>query len=445
MELTSKDEFNYVINFALLKIHDEKSFQKLVIILKNNFVEESVQNCILLLLMIYEAYKRQNSDFLIQKQGINSIGDAIVFLQSRRAYFTTMLHLIPRYCKGKKKTAFQDTLNYFLYPVETCCTNITTANRKIVLSKIFNDYIETSNGIFTFGNYHFEYLESFFFEPERLSIIDQVENRNDYAIEQPKLRKLPNKRIFSYNEMLNSIDVIGHAYSKFGLHSNRDFIDVGKVSIAIEKFIIDNFFIVLKVNELKAILKSIGREDLELDLYEVSDDYFKNVNSVKPFVNLNDTLHSTVVLFTRYVYNLKNKILNKVKKYQVHSGFIFEDMVIQTLEKHGYKHTGITRINRKEFDLITIKNNVIHNFQCKNNDIDNHKVFKNIELLVRYNRFLHSYYIKAYNKEVNRENVIIEHLGISTIKHYVISRFPVISNLDYLIRFNELDEWLKNK
>jgi hypothetical protein len=45
-------------------------------------------------------------------------------------------------------------------------------------------------------------------------------------------------------------------------------------------------------------------------------------------------------------------------------------MVKREPEAHGFRVTDIKRVNRKEFDVVAVKNDVIFNFPCKNNWID---------------------------------------------------------------------------
>src|SRR3546814_9302283 len=75
-------------------------------------------------------------------------------------------------------------------------------------------------------------------------------------------------------------------------------------------------------------------------------------------------------------------------RFQIHAGFIFEDKVAADLASYGFAVTDITRINRQEFDVVTVLGDVIHNLQCKNNWIDLGKLESDRRLLPRYNRRL---------------------------------------------------------
>ena len=118
-------------------------------------------------------------------------------------------------------------------------------------------------------------------------------------------------------------------------------------------------------------------------------------------------------------------------------------LVTKILEEHGFAPTNITRINHKEFDLITIKKNKVYNFQCKNNFIDISRVNHDYITIGRYNRQLCRYYEKALVKEEKRENLVINQTGIKDIEHFVISRYPVITRNLNIINFTDLERWVK--
>src|SRR3546814_6976980 len=94
-----------------------------------------------------------------------------------------------------------------------------------------------------------------------------------------------------------------------------------------------------------------------------------------------------------------------------------------------------SRINRQEFDVVTVLGDVIHNFQCKNNWIDLGKLESDRRLLARYNRRLDRYYRNALRKEAGREGLLLGKLGLARIEHHVISRFPVITDNPRLINY----------
>jgi len=167
-------------------------------------------------------------------------------------------------------------------------------------------------------------------------------------------------------------------------------------------------------------------------------DYTANSNAYEPFIESGVAVVSNVNLLSRYLYAFKNIHLGSRKRFQIHCGFIFEDVVKKDLEELGFNVTDIKRLNRKEFDIVTTYRGAIHNFQCKNNWIDLANVESDRKLFVRYNRSMVNYYRKALVKEKNREHLLKTELELSKIHHYVISRFPVICDVPNIINHNEI-------
>ena len=179
-------------------------------------------------------------------------------------------------------------------------------------------------------------------------------------------------------------------------------------------------------------------------LYLESSDYFENLNSISPFQKLDNYYYSTVVLLERYAYNLLVNSLLSNRRFQINSGFVFEDMISSVLEANGFEDLGITRIGRKEFDVVALRNaDKIYNFQCKNNYYDIASVDRDSKRMISMNKRLCSYYEKALNKEKAREHLLIDKVGIKNIEHFVVSRFPVITRNPRIINFNVFENRLK--
>ena len=144
----------------------------------------------------------------------------------------------------------------------------------------------------------------------------------------------------------------------------------------------------------------------------------------------------------RFLYHYKNIVLNKNKKFQIHSGFVFEDQLKKKLEEYNFTITDIKRINRKEFDVVTIKNNVIYNFQCKNSFIDISLINTNQKQFIRHNKRLVNYFKKSIIKEEKREKLLKDKLKINKIEHFIVSRFLIMSENKRIISFHNIDDWL---
>jgi hypothetical protein len=88
--------------------------------------------------------------------------------------------------------------------------------------------------------------------------------------------------------------------------------------------------------------------------------------------------------------------------------------------------------------VVATSDGVIYNFQCKNNAIDLSNVETDRDLFVRYNRRLVRYYLRAIAKEERREHLLKSKLGLDAVRHFVISRFPVVTTEDRIVCYNRI-------
>ncbi len=387
------------------------------------------------------------SALVYEKHGLNrllpfnfsNVSSAISYYQSRRKYYVTILDLIKEWATGDYKFDFIDTLNEFQYTMDSCLQNITTDYYSILLNNCINNYSVDFRVKPPKMSHHYHNLESFLLEPQTLSMLDQLE----YRLEQTKdikLEKLPKDKVFSFIEIENNIKLIASTYSKYDIGNSDDFIEIKFLVKSIKAFCNDDFNIIISKDIFE---NEICKYIRKIKLISDKNDYFYASNFVSAFQFIDNNYFTSVVLLNRFITNRVQLYLIKLKSFQINSGFIFEEKVSKVLSDNGYQLSGITRINRKEFDVITVKNNFIYNFQCKNNLIDISRIQDDPKRMAKLNSRLVKYYDKAYNKEVNREKLITDKLGIVEIKHYVVSRYPVITETDYIINYNELNKKTK--
>ncbi|WP_026836986.1 hypothetical protein [Gillisia sp. JM1] len=376
---------------------------------------------------------------------IKTLLDVANYYQKRRRYFVTLLYLIPKHSQGNNIAEKSDLLNIFLPIIELNCVSLTTINQQRVLSKIFNDYQAKSDGQKLEGNYTFQPLERFSNEPERLSIFDQVLHRNN-QIEQFNWIDLDRDKIFSKKELLHSIQLIEKAYALYKI-DETDFKIFSRFINEIVESISDDYFFTITKSNLEDFISFYSIKNQKLlknQLFQTEDDYWVNLNSFHPFIELEDKYYTNVNLLMRFLYYFKNFILNKKKKFQIHAGFVFEDMIKKILENYNFQITDITRINQKEFDVVTIRDKTIYNFQCKNNAIDLTLIESDQEKFIRYNKYLIRSLQRALKKEYDREKLLIDKLKINKIEHFVITRFPILNSEERIISFNEIESWLES-
>ncbi|HBS87597.1 MAG: hypothetical protein A2W91_15145 [Bacteroidetes bacterium GWF2_38_335] len=442
MELDDISEINLFLDLDF-NFYDSNNLPKLKVvldILEKRF-EKNVairfQQLAMMCMAIDSSYEPQGIfNYLGNELRLNNTKNTITYLQSRRAYYVTTLGLIPKIAKGKKVIEYIDTLNFLQYPMDSCLVNITTAYYNLLLNHSLPDFEMDSDGTIAKRNFEYNNLEGFFIEPERLSLLDQMELRPDIIVQKQMLSKAQNK-LFSFSEVANAMALFEGAFDKYKIQDNIEYKELTSLFNEIAIYLKDDFHIIIEEDAFTAI----ARKYKSLTLHFSSDDYFKNLNNYYPFQKVNGIYFTTVVLLTRFVYRTLSQSLLKNRTFQIHSGFIFEDKVSKILEGKGYLPTGITRINQKEFDLITIKDNKVFNFQCKNNFIDISRVNYDFKKIGRFNNRLCRYYENAIIKEEKRENLIKSKTGINDIEHFVISRFPVITRNVRIINLVDLKNW----
>jgi hypothetical protein len=181
-------------------------------------------------------------------------------------------------------------------------------------------------------------------------------------------------------------------------------------------------------------------EPLRRALLRNENCYVANTNSYAPFVAVGTLLRSSVTLLSRFLYNWKNLCLYRDRRFQIRSGFIFERTVGDALRRQGFLLTGIKRLHRKEFDVVTTREGVIFNVQCKNNLIDPSRLEADPKLFARYNRVRAASYERALRKEVGREALLTAELGIERVEHLVITRFPIATDNPRVVAFSRIEE-----
>lgn len=442
IELSDETEINLFLNldFNFLVPNNLPKLKIVLDILEKRF-EKNVairfRQLAMMCMAIDNSYETQG---IFNNQGnslrLGNTKNAIKYLQSRRAYYVTTLGLIPKVANGKKVIEYIDTLNFLQYPMDSCLINITTAYFNLLLNNCLLDFEMDSDGTIAKRNFEYNHLEGFFMEPERLSLLDQMELRPGAVIPKQMLPKADNK-LFSFSEVANAMALFEGVFDKYKIQDNLEYKELTSLMYEIAIFLKEDFHIIIE----EYIFNNISAKYKHLNLYSTSSEYFENLNNYAPFQKVDNRFYTTVVLLTRFVYRTLSQSLLKNRTFQIHSGFVFEDKASNILEAKGFVPTEITRINQKEFDLITIKDNKVYNFQCKNNFIDISRVNFDYKKIGKYNQRLSKYYERALKKEKSREDLIKSKTKIAEIEHFIISRYPVITRNKKIINFADLDQW----
>ena len=370
--------------------------------------------------------------------GIDTIGAGEIYLQSRRRHFVSLFYAMPGHCTGS------DVLDVVLaFPTLACivehsCATITGLHRNRLLMEVYPDFTLTLTPNGYLGSHSFEELEANFLEAERAPIVAMAEQRPD-MIAPFRRETCPATEVFSAQELRNNVRALGAAYAAFG--DDAGFAAMAKIIVALSRRCEDNYFVRLARTELEAIVSNQS----VLQLAKVMDwlvakpgSYAEQTNRHHPFVEVDGQLVGNVVLLSRFLDAFKNLHLAGRRRFAIHSGFIFEDIVKRDLAAMGFDVKPIKRINRREFDVVATLGDTIYNLQCKNNAFDLSEIEANPRRAAAANRRLVAYYRRALRKERERQGILQAELGLSKIRHYVVSRFPVLTDNPAIVPFNAL-------
>lgn len=371
---------------------------------------------------------------------IDSIGAAVAYYQSRRRHMVSLLYTMPRVCNGLHKLDPLHSLNICLPIIEHSCIAVTSLHNNLALLETYKDFSLEVDSVGARASHQFNALDVGFLEPERASVMAMLEFRRDQIV-LPAMEDTNPSQIFSAAELRNNLRALGAAYAAYNLNDG-EFIALTQLIERLSHSARDDYFVHVPKPRFKSLLaaqSAFAPATLEGMLVNTAGDYATNTNAYEPFIDIGPLLVSNVTLLSRFVYAFKNIHLGSRRRFQIHAGFIFEDMVKRDLARMGFTVADIKRINRKEFDVVATYGGAIYNLQCKNNWIDLAKIESDRKLYLRYNRTLTSYYERALDKERKREHLLTAKLGLERIYHFVISRFPVMGAGPHVINYNQIE------
>lgn len=366
-----------------------------------------------------------------------TVGTAIGYLQSRRRHLLALLHTIPGVCRGTQRLHELEGLNQFLYLIETAGLGTTSMHHNLMLARVYPDFALDVDEVGILASHSFNGLDSLFLEPERTAITEMA----DVDFSEVKLVSVNHRLIFSKAELENNLAFIAAAYAEFNLHETS----YGQLAAFIRSLlplVVDEYFVRLTVKRFDELCSEQKLPyALRKALVVEGADYVDNTSTYAPFTRVGCNLVTSITLLSRFANHWKNVCLNRVRRYQIRSGFIFEKSVKAALRAQGFDVTEIKRVGRAEFDVVATLDGVIYNVQCKNNLVDLNRIGADVRRFVRYNRFLDQAYRKALEKERGREHVLQGELGLAAIKNFVVSRFPVATQNPCILAYGEISRF----
>lgn len=362
-----------------------------------------------------------------------TVGDAIEYFQSRRRHLVALLHTLPTACGGHIAVAPLDTLNIFLPIVEMHAVQLMGAHNARLMQHAYGKL-----NISIDGAPELDMLDAFHLEPERSRITEMVLSETGQAMLQQR-ETLPRGWLFSSSELRNDLILMDAAYAEFDLTKTA----FGPAAVLVRtlstSFVDRDFWIGIKPDELTRLCDELAVPDaLRTALTYTGGSYFQALSTYAPLVMVEGTYRSTVTLLSRFAYWWRARTLDRIKRFQIRAGFLFERTVSAELKAQGFNLQNITRINHREFDVVTTRGGTIWNIQCKNNFTDLDRVDTDALRFARYNRGLVRAYERALEKERAREQLLTSKLALKRIEHVVVSRFPVLTTNPRIIPFNRL-------
>jgi hypothetical protein len=333
--------------------------------------------------------------------GFDTLASLVGYLQSRRRHFVGLLHVMPTACRGSVPVEKIDTLNIFLPIIELSALPMMGAQNALLV-KLAQERLRIPPN----ADFELAMLDRLFLEPERVSIVEMPMTDAGRLMLRQKESLLPD-RLFSAAELRNDILLVEAAYAEFNLRES----DFGAAALLVRRiskeFIERDYWIRITPARLAKLAAEVGAsKGLVAALTCGSPSYMECLSSYAPVVQFGKEYLSTVTLLSRFIYSWRAKVLDRKKRFQIRAGFIFEDHVKAALAKQGFAFQEIVRINGQEFDVVTVRDGVIWNVQCKNNFVELESVDSNAVAFARYNSNLVRAYERALIKEVKREQLL---------------------------------------
>ncbi|MBD3817804.1 MAG: hypothetical protein IE912_02660 [Brevundimonas diminuta] len=380
--------------------------------------------------------------FACQQHGyplaLASVGEAAGYLQSVRRRWLALFYIMPKACRGSTIARTAHDLFPLVTLAEFAGGPMTNLAQMAMMARVFDDYTVTSDGAGVKASRDAVLLDPGGFDSERVSVLDMIEF-GKVAIPVPVKGASGERRLLSRAEVLMQIGFFEAAFAEFNLAGST----FGDVQRLIAPLLTgpEDYVVSIPVSAFEAALQFPGAltpARLRTLLIFEGRDYTSAINSYQPFVQIDDLFVSNLNLLTRFLNDYKTIALSPQKRFQIRSGFIFEKKVREVLEAAGFAVKDITRIDRSEFDVVTTKSGAIHNFQCKNTFIDTRLIDTDPKRYARLNGTLVRSYRRAIKKELKREHLLTAKLGMPTVRHYVVSRFPVLTDDADIIPFTRL-------
>jgi hypothetical protein len=371
--------------------------------------------------------------FMDVAEGFRTVGTMIGYFQSRRRHFVGLLHILPTACRGQQVVVPIDTLNIFLPIIELSAVQMMGAQNTLLVK-----LARSRLGLPERQSSEIAMLDNLYLEPERARITDVPITGKGLEILKSR-EPIALDRLFSAAELRNDVLSIEAVYSEFNL-AETDFAAAAALVRRLSTDFIDrDFWVAIRPTDFAVLMNELGvSQALRSALVHTAHDYMACLSTYAPFILVDGVYRSTVTLLSRFLYHWRAQSLDLQKRFQIRAGFIFEEAVAKELTRQGFIVQDITRISRQEFDVVSVRDSVTWNIQCKNNFVDLALIDADAHRFARYNAMLVRAYERALIKERNREHLLKAKLSLDVVQHLVVSRFPIVSDNPRIVPFSRI-------
>lgn len=362
--------------------------------------------------------------------------DLAFYFKSRRRHLNTLFYTVSDVCVGDKKLNDEELFRAIFCIIDYTLVALTGMHQKLAMLELFADYgcWHTGNGLLDGSEHWQELLDRNYLEPERVAI-------TDVPLQMVDLSAFDHRKIISAAELREMLIQIEKSYQEFDL-ADKGFSDLSFFIVELLPYTKDDYFVRVPQDAYQAIAGRYKHAWWMLSVVYQANPAHPFLGSFSPMVQIGGLHESDLLLLLRFAYDIRARALETHRRYQIRSGFLFEDVVKHELVRLGFDVLKIKRIQRKEFDVVATRGGAIHNFQCKNVRLDYRRMETDLGMFVRHNKRIVSYFKRALHKEEAREALLTKEIGLDEIHHYVISRFPVFSDSERILSLRDLDRAL---
>lgn len=374
-----------------------------------------------------------NTDFEGHFSNLRTYVDLANFLKSRRHHLKTLMYAVADLARGDIKLSIGE-LYYLLFDTieRSFVAGLTGLHHKLTMLAVFSDFrcqID-DRGLLDVDPRSETLLDNQYLDAERMSItaIDSV-SAPDGAFDR--------RKITSAAELRHQLCTIENSYATYDL-AGQGFADLRRFAEEVMAYTKDDYYVRIPDDAFKAIHTRYQLAPWRPKLVYLPATNHPLHGSYAAFAEHRGFFYSDLMMMLRFAYRVRDYLLERNRRYQIKSGFIFEEALKQQLPALGFEVLGFKRIDHKEFDVVARREGVLYNFQCKNVRLDRDLMETNLRQFVRNNRRIVRYFKRALIKEEGREDLLRKAAGAQTIKHFVVSQFPVFSEDTRIIPMRKL-------